>query len=504
MIRCSAQEVSRLPSPMTFRKFIRPTILLLCLIQATLSKEGSSINTNNNRNSRESIRIKKQNLKNDEHLKNENQNDNSSLRRKAQAASSSSSSSVSSYTISASSYNAATNPCPPGVNCESPIIVIGPIEVTQPETTSAPTPSPLNRFRKIFTEVSVVFGNNADLMTPEQIRTFQQSMLDYWSYYIDSDKMFMDDVKVNYQLSLTATDYLATSRKDVGSGSSSDDNRNRKLQYNYDDYDYFGLNREATGFNISSSLYVDPYCFGCPDPQSLQIDSINPIGASLFGRRSLISATDTDPMQVKRGPVQNERRTGDKSEKIDVDINYYSDFGSSSKQNAYDYYTQETGGSTTSTSGTSSQTTTTTTTKKYTTTTSSTTIEKNNIFSVSQVTQPQPPQENLQITTTTTTTTTQVEGGTVESTDVSPKKGLVYYLRSTMPAYFNQVDDAMAFSHPEVSLFDSLVCYINFSIVVQEVNKDYWFLTCDQYLYHQCSIIEEQCYPEGEIPCIGL
>jgi len=303
----------------------------------------------------------------------------------------------------------------------------------------------------------------------------------------------------------------------MGTGSSDDNNRRRKLQYNYDDYDYYGLDREATGFNISSSLYVDPYCFGCPDPQTLQIDSINPIGASLFGRRSL---SNKDPMHVKRIPLQNQRRVNtDSTERIDFDINYSTDFGpsASSKQNAYDYYSEQTKSGSTTTS--SSQTTKTTTTKTYTTTTSSTTVEKSstttssnnqndNIFIVSQVTeQQQPPsQEDIQITTTTTTTTTEIEGGTTSSTSstVSPKDGLVYYLRSTMPEYFNQVDDAMAFSHPEVSLFDSLVCYINFSIVVQEVDKDYWFLTCDQYLYHQCSVIEEQCYPEGEIPCIGL
>ena len=438
----------------------------------------------------------------------------SNLRRNVQSSSSSSSSlaSVSSYTVSTTTYNN-ENPCPDGINCNSPIIVIGPVgTIPQPETeiiintkpiTNSPTPSPLNKFRKIFTEVSIIFGNQADSMTGEQIKTFEQSMLDYWAYYIDSDQMFMDDVVVKYQISLSATDYLATSR-DTSVGNGGNDG-GRRL-YNYDDYDYYGLNRQATGFNISTSLYVDPYCFGCPDPQTLQIDSINPVGASLFGRAlSDNTLVISDPMHIHRVPVQ-ERGLAKAKDNMQINIRYNGYFGAAEQSSQRETEPKQSSSKTSySTSSTSSQSTT-TTTKTFTATTSSSTTKtsssnsKNNIFAVfSEESTPTPEiEEDVQITTTTTTTTT---GAT---NTVTPGDGLVYFLRSTMPYYFNQVDDAMAFSHPEVSLYDSLVCYINFSIVVQEVGKDYWFLTCEQYLYHQCSAIEEQCYPEGEIPCIGL
>lgn len=488
---------------MIFHKYILSSILLSCMIQ--LSKSNTEERIPDNKLNGRGNRVK--------YFKNK-----SNLRRKAQ--SSSSSLSVSSYTVTTTTYNN-ENPCPTGVNCNSPIVIIGPInEVPQPETeiiinTESPTPSPLNKFRKIFTEVSIIFGNQADIMTGEQIKLFEQSMLDYWAYYIDTDKMFMDEVNVNYQISLSATEYLATSRDPSvdagGNASESNDGGSsdggRRL-YNYYDYDYYGLDREATGFNISTSLYVDPTCFGCPDPQTLQIDSINPVGSSLFGRAlSDNVAVIPDPMHIQRVPQRGLKKNKDN---LNVRVNYNEYIGASEQSTAEKESASEQSSSKTSysTSSTSSQSTTTTTKTSTTTTTSSSTTKtsssngQNNIFAVfrEESTSTTPEIEDVQIITTTTTTTTTAGA----SNTVTPADGLVYYLRSTMPLYFNQVDDAMAFSHPEVSLYDSLVCYINFSIVVQEVGKDYWFLTCEQYLYHQCSVIEEQCYPEGEVPCIGL
>jgi len=340
------------------------------------------------------------------------------------------------------------------INIPTPSPTPGPTLAPTPNPTEAPIIdwTPTDLMRKIFTEITIIFGNNANIMNMEQKQIFEQSLLEYWSYYINNDRMIMSSVDVNEQLSLSASEYRYGSRK-----------HKRKLLRNERElqYDYDSIDRSATAFNITTSVYIDPYCFGCPDPQTIQIDSINPTDIGFGDERNLGTLLSGEDYYFTKSKDNDDIITTPKNIYVTSSVpekaEYFSDNFNAIEQ------------------------------------------QHNEDESVHRRTQ------NVHMT---VTSETQISSSNSNhnifynaETKATPEDGLVPFLRVQQPAYFNQVDDAIAFSHTDVSLYDSLVCYINFSLVVQEI-VDVAFLTCDEFTVHACSVIEEQCYPNDEEPCI--
>merc|ERR1712151_746380 len=72
----------------------------------------------------------------------------------------------------------------------TPAPTLGPTLAPTPNPSEAPIIdwTPTDLMRKTFTEVTIIFGNNANIMNMEQKQTFEQSLLEYWSYYINNDR----------------------------------------------------------------------------------------------------------------------------------------------------------------------------------------------------------------------------------------------------------------------------------------------------------------------------
>jgi len=140
-------------------------------------------------------------------------------------------------------------------------------------------PRPENMSKEITTSISLVFGGNAFFLLEKDVKIFETVLVDYFENLNQDWVYFQGCVEFTNQYALTTEQYVQHRETDPYNRHFRRNLENNDNNSYIDDFDTIisdtTIPRSGTGVSVKTSVYVDPLCNGCPDPQVLQLDDIN-------------------------------------------------------------------------------------------------------------------------------------------------------------------------------------------------------------------------------------